>query len=265
MRTPALRGRSSAPRRARRAGRRGRRAGLVVGAVEDDVRASSARRSRGQDDGVPSLRLPRGAGHELLDAPARRGRPTTSCGRSSTSARRPTRNGVRLYVTVMHPGSATTPLTDEARADVRRLRRGDRPEHARLSTSSSATSRTSTASGSRSSRSTARALRRATTSRCSRSIRRAEGCVARRARLRRRRLPARKRPARRRCARPTRRRSSSRTSASRTERADATDPSWTRSSSTCTATTRVSRRRPRIPSTRRSASLTTTKLVGAPR
>ena len=27
------------------------------------------------------------------------------------------RNGVRVYVTVMSPGSATTPLTDEARAD----------------------------------------------------------------------------------------------------------------------------------------------------
>ena len=37
------------------------------------------------------------------------------------------RNGVRVYVTVMSPGSATTPLTDESRADFAVVRGGDRP------------------------------------------------------------------------------------------------------------------------------------------
>ena len=40
------------------------------------------------------------------------------------------RNGVSVYVTVMSPGSATTPLTDDARADFAVVRRGDRPRRA---------------------------------------------------------------------------------------------------------------------------------------
>jgi hypothetical protein len=91
-------------------------AGLVVGAVEDDVRASSlveaeARMTGFRLSGYRAVRitsywtpgLTRPSDEELRTVQ-----------NVSDAAMR---NGVRLYVTVMHPGSRTTPVTDEARAD----------------------------------------------------------------------------------------------------------------------------------------------------
>jgi hypothetical protein len=90
--------------------------GLVVGAVEDDVRASTTVEAEA-----------RMAEFRLLGYRAVR---VTSYWRPGMTA--PTddelrvlenvgdagfRNGVEVFVTVMSPGSATTPLTDEARAD----------------------------------------------------------------------------------------------------------------------------------------------------
>ncbi|HXG75846.1 MAG TPA: hypothetical protein VNJ53_04695 [Gaiellaceae bacterium] len=90
--------------------------GLVVGAVEDDVRASSLveaetrmtllrvagfRAVRVTSFWLPGQREPSAAEREVL-------------GNVAAAA---ARNGVRVFVTVMHPGSRTTPLTDEARAD----------------------------------------------------------------------------------------------------------------------------------------------------
>ena len=90
--------------------------GLVVGAVEDDVRASTlveaeARMTAFRLSGFravrvtsywrPSLTKPSDEELQVL--------------RNVSDAAR--RNGVRLYVTVMSPGSATTPLTGEARGD----------------------------------------------------------------------------------------------------------------------------------------------------
>jgi hypothetical protein len=89
---------------------------LVVGAVEDDVRASSAVEAE-----------TRMAEFRLLGYRAVR---VTSYWRPGMTA--PTadelqtlrlvgdagvRNGVQVFVTVMSPGSATTPLTDQDRAD----------------------------------------------------------------------------------------------------------------------------------------------------
>jgi hypothetical protein len=90
--------------------------GLVAGAVEDDVRATTLVEAETR---MTSLRL---AGYRAV-------RITSYWTPGST---RPTqteltvlenvgaagvRNGVRVYVTVMHPGSRTTPLTDDARAE----------------------------------------------------------------------------------------------------------------------------------------------------
>jgi hypothetical protein len=90
--------------------------GLIVGAVEDDVRASTlveaeARMTAFRLSGFRAVRitsywtpgLERPTDDELRIL------------RNVSDAAR--RNGVRLYVTVMHPGSRTTPLTEEARAD----------------------------------------------------------------------------------------------------------------------------------------------------
>jgi hypothetical protein len=87
-----------------------------VGAVEDDVRASSAveaeaKMSAFRLSGFRAVRitslwtpgLTRPGDEEL--------RTVRLVGEAAA------RHGVRLYVTVMHPGSRTTPLTDEARAD----------------------------------------------------------------------------------------------------------------------------------------------------
>ncbi len=90
--------------------------GLVVGAVEDDVRASSTVEAEAR---VAEFRL---LGYRAVRV--------TSYWRPGLT--RPSddelrvlenvgdagfRNGVEVFVTVMSPGSATTPLTDEARAD----------------------------------------------------------------------------------------------------------------------------------------------------
>ena len=89
---------------------------LIAGAVEDDVRAPTL---VGAETRMNALRV---AGY-------RAARITSYWTPGST---RPTaneltvlenvgaaglRNGVRVYVTVMHPGSRTTPLTDDARAE----------------------------------------------------------------------------------------------------------------------------------------------------
>ena len=90
--------------------------GLIVGAVEDDVRAptlveAEARMMSFRLSGFRAVRvtsfwrpgLTRPSDDEL--------RILRNVGDAAA------RNGVRVYVTVMSPGSATTPLTDEARAD----------------------------------------------------------------------------------------------------------------------------------------------------
>jgi hypothetical protein len=90
--------------------------GLIVGAVEDDVRASTlveaeARMTSFRLSGFRAVRI------TTLWTPGLT-RPSDDELRTlehvSAAA---TRNGVRLYVTVMHPGSRTTPLTDEGRRD----------------------------------------------------------------------------------------------------------------------------------------------------
>ena len=90
--------------------------GLIVGAVEDDVRASTLveaetrmtafrlsgfRAVRITSYWTPGLERPTNEELRVLE-------------NVSDAA---LRNGVRLYVTVMHPGSRTTPLTAQARAD----------------------------------------------------------------------------------------------------------------------------------------------------
>lgn len=90
--------------------------GMVVGAVEDHVRASSlveaeARMQIFRLSGFRAVRvtsywtpgLSRPEEGELLTL--------------GNVARAAQRNGVRVYLTVMHPGSRTTPLTEEARAE----------------------------------------------------------------------------------------------------------------------------------------------------
>jgi hypothetical protein len=90
--------------------------GLIVGAVEDDVRASTlveaeARMAAFRLSGFRAVRI------------TSYWRPGLS--RPSDEEQRilrnvsdaALRNGVRVYVTVMSPGSATTPLTETARAD----------------------------------------------------------------------------------------------------------------------------------------------------
>jgi hypothetical protein len=89
---------------------------LIVGAVEDDVRASTlveaeARMATFRLSGFRAVRvtsywrpgLSRPSDEELRTL------------RNVSDAA--FRNGVRVYVTVMSPGSATTPLTEQARAD----------------------------------------------------------------------------------------------------------------------------------------------------
>jgi hypothetical protein len=92
---------------------------LVVGAVEDDVRASTLveaetrmvtlrvagfRAVRVTSYWTPGLTRPSDGELAVLE----------NVGAAAT------RNGVRVYVTVMHPGSRTTPLADEARAEFAR-------------------------------------------------------------------------------------------------------------------------------------------------
>jgi hypothetical protein len=90
--------------------------GLVVGAVEDDVRAPTLVEAEAR---MMSFRL---AGFRAVRITSywRPGltRPTDDELRILRNVGdAAARNGVRVYVTVMSPGSATTPLTDEARDD----------------------------------------------------------------------------------------------------------------------------------------------------
>jgi hypothetical protein len=90
--------------------------GMVVGAVEDDARASSLVQAETQMallrvSGFRAVRVTSywTPGHE---------KPTDNEIRVLENvAAAADRNGVRLYVTVMSPGAATTPLTDEARSE----------------------------------------------------------------------------------------------------------------------------------------------------
>ena len=90
--------------------------GLVAGAVEDDVRASSLveaevrmttlriagfRAVRVTSYWTPGLTRPTDGELDVLE----------NVGAAAE------RNGIRVYVTVMHPGSKTTPLTDDDRAE----------------------------------------------------------------------------------------------------------------------------------------------------
>lgn len=90
--------------------------GLIAGAVEDDVRASTLveaearmtilrvsgfRAVRVTSFWTPGLTKPTEGELDVLE----------------NVAAAAERNGVRVWVTVMHPGSRTTPLTDEARAE----------------------------------------------------------------------------------------------------------------------------------------------------
>ncbi|MBM2821803.1 MAG: hypothetical protein HW413_549 [Thermoleophilia bacterium] len=90
--------------------------GLIAGAVEDDVRASTLvgaeakmvilrvagfRAVRVTSYWTPGLTKPSDGELEVLE----------NVGAAAA------RNGVRVYVTVMHPGSKTTPLTAEARGE----------------------------------------------------------------------------------------------------------------------------------------------------
>ena len=153
------------------------------------------------------------------------------------------RHNVRVYATVMHPGSRTTPLTDEARGEfsanaaalvrsVPGIRNVDRRQRAEPQPLLAPAVR-------RRNRRERRAGRLPQAPRA--HLRRAEGGLARpsastAARSRRAGATA---PAA--CVPPTRRRSSSRSSASRTARAAARRRSWTRSRSTPTPTTRARR------------------------
>jgi hypothetical protein len=90
--------------------------GLIVGAVEDDLRASSlveaeTRMTEFRLSGFRALRV------TSYWQPGQ-SRPTDDELRVLRNvADAALANGVRLYVTVMHPGSRTTPLSEEARAD----------------------------------------------------------------------------------------------------------------------------------------------------
>ena len=90
--------------------------GLVVGAVEDDLRASSAVEAEAR---MAAFRLSgfRAARITSYWTPGQ-SRPTDEELRTLRNVSEAAlRHGVRVYVTVMSPGSRTTPLTVEARAD----------------------------------------------------------------------------------------------------------------------------------------------------
>jgi hypothetical protein len=90
--------------------------GLVVGAVEDDVRVATAAEAEAR---MTKLRL---AGFRAVRVtsvwlPGQRTPSDAELRVLENVAQAGARHGVRVYVTVMHPGSRTTPLTDEARRD----------------------------------------------------------------------------------------------------------------------------------------------------
>lgn len=90
--------------------------GMVVGAVEDDARASSLVEAETRMEllRVSGFRAVRITSYWLPGRSAPEENELRVLENAATAA---AGNGVRLYVTVMSPGSATTPLTDEARAD----------------------------------------------------------------------------------------------------------------------------------------------------
>ena len=90
--------------------------GLLVGAVEDDVRASSAveaeaKMSAFRLSGFRALRI------TSFWLPGQSSPDDEELQTLRVVAEAAQRHGVRLYVTVMHPGSRTTPLTDQARGE----------------------------------------------------------------------------------------------------------------------------------------------------
>jgi hypothetical protein len=90
--------------------------GLTVGAVEDDVRVSSL------VEAETRMALLRVSGYRAVRITSfwnpGQTRPTDSeLSVLRNVAEAADRHNVRVYATVMHPGSRTTPLTDEARAD----------------------------------------------------------------------------------------------------------------------------------------------------
>ena len=91
-------------------------AGMVVGAVEDDARASSAVEAETR---MALLRLSGFRAVRITSywTPGRSTPTTDELRVLENTAAAAERNGVRLYVTVMSFGGATTPLTDEARAE----------------------------------------------------------------------------------------------------------------------------------------------------
>jgi hypothetical protein len=90
--------------------------GLLVGTVADDVRSSSVvdAEARMTTLRVAGFRAVRVTSYWLPGNAAPADDELTVLRTVSDAARR---NGIRLYVTVMHPGSRTTPLTDEARGE----------------------------------------------------------------------------------------------------------------------------------------------------
>ncbi|MGH3078140.1 MAG: hypothetical protein ACRDPZ_08145 [Gaiellaceae bacterium] len=90
--------------------------GMVVGAVEDDVRSTSLVQAETR------MELLRVSGFRAVRItsywnPGRSAPTADELGVLENAAGAAERNGVRLYVTVMSPGSRTTPLTSDARAD----------------------------------------------------------------------------------------------------------------------------------------------------
>jgi hypothetical protein len=90
--------------------------GLVVGAVEDDVRASTLVEAESR------MTILRVAGYRAVRATSFWTPGLTRPSDAEVSvlenvAAAASRNGVRVFVTVMHPGSRTTPLTEEARSE----------------------------------------------------------------------------------------------------------------------------------------------------
>jgi hypothetical protein len=90
--------------------------GLVVGAVEDDVRASSTVEAEAK---MMTFRLSgfRAVRVTSLWTPGSPNPTDDEMNQLRNVVDAGVRNGVRVYVTVMSPGSRTTPLTDEERTD----------------------------------------------------------------------------------------------------------------------------------------------------
>jgi len=90
--------------------------GLVVGAVEDDVRTSTLVEANAR---MADLRLSGFRAVRITSywRPGQTAPSEAELGVLRNVADAGLQNGVKVYLTVMSPGSATTPLTDAARAD----------------------------------------------------------------------------------------------------------------------------------------------------